>query len=103
MKSLKLKILLDTTYLLPALGVKVDIEPQIFEILKQLYISRHAEFYYTSLNILEALGKIAKTKYDINVVSIGLESIKNNLKLLTPTVKDYLKALELRSKGFRDL
>ena len=35
MKSLKLKILLDTSYLLPTLGVKVDIEPQIFEILRQ--------------------------------------------------------------------
>ena len=61
------------------------------------------EIYYTPFNIIEILGKIPKIKYDPNIVFTGLTLIEEEFKLTYPTVEGYMKALELRSRGFKDL
>ncbi|AEM39033.1 hypothetical protein Pyrfu_1170 [Pyrolobus fumarii 1A] len=58
--SKKLRILLDTTYLLPMVGVRVrGVEPTP-EVLQRLWERGVLEAYYTPFNILELLGKVSR-------------------------------------------
>ena len=104
MKSSRtLKLLLDSTYLLPIVGVEVkDIENTLI-LLKKLRDKEEAEYYYTPFNLFEIVGKLSRLNYDINRVAIGLTAIEEEFKLIQPTHQGYLKALTLRAKGYRDL
>ncbi len=101
--SSRLRILLDSTYLLPIVGVEVEGTGKALATLRRLWRSRVLEVYYTPFNILEILGKVSKTRYDPNIVRAGLTIVKEEFKLTHPTVEGYMKALELRSRGFKDL
>ncbi|MEN2975317.1 MAG: PIN domain-containing protein [Candidatus Caldarchaeales archaeon] len=97
------RILLDSTYLLPIVGVSVSSVEKVLQVLEKLYRSRTIEIYYTEFNILEIIGKLSKIKYDVEVVEAGLNSIVENFKHASPTSRSYLTALKFRSTGFRDL
>ncbi|MEM3138149.1 MAG: PIN domain-containing protein, partial [Thermofilaceae archaeon] len=97
------RILVDSTYLLPILGVSVSSVDKVLQVLENLYRLNAIEIYYTHFNILEILGKLSKLKYDLEIVEAGLNSIMENFKEAFPTTRSYLRALELKSKGFRDL
>ena len=99
----KLRILLDSTYILPVVGVEVEGLREALVALRELRRERKAKFYYTPFNILEVLGKLAKLSYDANIVAAGLSAIEEEFELAHPTIKGYLKALELRRRGFSDL
>lgn len=101
----KVKILLDTTYLLPSLGVRVRGLEDVFNKLRKLYSEDSVELFYSPYSLLEALGKISKTRFDEKTVGDGLLSIieSNVYKEALPTPEAYLKALKLKAKGFRDL
>ena len=102
--SEKLRILLDSTYILPIVGVEVEGIERTLMVLRKLRKERKAEFYYTPFNIIEILGKIAKLKhYNKEVVDTGLSLVEEEFKLVYPTVRGYIKALNLRKKGFRDM
>ena len=101
--STKLRILLDSTYILPIVGIKVEGVERTIIILKRLRRERKARFYYTPFNILEILGKIARMRYDHDVVATGLSSIEEEFELAHPTTEGYMKALNLRRKGFKDM
>lgn len=101
--SADLRILLDSTYILPIVGVEVEGLDEILVVLKRLRRNKKASFYYTEFNILEILGKIARVEYDRDVVAAGLSLIEEEFKLTYPTVEGYIKALDLKRKGFRDL
>jgi len=98
-----MRILLDTTYLLPIVGVDVVGVEQALRVLKKLRDRGVAEYYYTQYNILEILGKLGRIRYDVERVAIGLLAIEEGFKQVEPSLKGWLKALELRSKGHRDL
>ncbi len=76
---------------------------EVLIILKELRRERKAKFYYTQFNILEIIGKIAKAKYDRDIVATGLSSIIEEFELAHPTVEGYIKALDLKRKGYKDL
>jgi len=99
----KSRLLLDTTYLLPIVGVDVEGVEKILTILEELYRSKAVEVYYTPFNLLEIIGKISKLEYDEERVRAGLIAIKSRFKLATPTARGYVEALKLRRRGFRDL
>ncbi len=101
--SERIKILLDTTYLLPIVGVDVDGIDKVMHILKKLRDKGIAEYYYTQFNILELLGKLGRIKYDPERVAIGLLAIEEEFHQIHPSLHGWLKALELRSKGHNDL
>ena len=103
MKSLKTKILLDTTYMLPIVGIHVEHIERVLVLLRKLYTKRTIEVYYTPFNMFEILGKLAKIRCSKERVVLGLASIKEAFKVTYPTMEGYLKALELRKKGFKDL
>ena len=75
MSSLKTRILVDTTYLLPVLGVEVKGVRRALERIRELYERNRVELYYSPFSILEALGKISKTRYDPLRVEGGLIAI----------------------------
>ncbi len=63
-KSRVVKILLDTTYLLPVVGIDVEGIERPLTILKKLREEGKIEIYYTSFSILEILGKLSKIDFD---------------------------------------
>ncbi len=99
----KIKLLLDSTYLLPIVGVEVEGTKRVLMLLKKLRSLGILEIYYTPFNIIEILGKISKMKYDPSIVSMGLKLIKEEFRQTQPTIDGYTKALKLKTKGFRDL
>jgi len=101
--SRKLKLLLDSTYLLPIVGVEVEGIEEALIFLKRLRDEGKAEYYYTPFNLFEIIGKLSRLNYDVNRVTIGLTAIEEEFKLIQPTRQAYLKALTLRAKGYQDL
>lgn len=97
------KVLLDSTYLLPILGISVENTEKVLKVLGELYMKGSIEIYYTCFNFLEIIWKLSKIDYNEKIVSMGIQSITENFKHIDPTVQSYLKALRLKSKGFRDL
>ena len=100
--SRKLKLLLDSTYLLPIVGVEVEGIEEALIFLKRLRDEEKAEYYYTPFNLFEIIGKLSRLNYDVNRVTVGLTAIEEEFKLIQPTRQAYLKALILRAKGYRD-
>ena len=101
--SAESKIVLDSTYILPILGIEVEDIEEALIILRKLSRNRETTFYYTEYNIIEILGKISKVDYDSNTVDRGLSLVQDEFKLIYPAIEGYIKALELKKKGFKDL
>ena len=99
----KIRILLDTTYILPIIGIDVEDIEKVIVLLKKIRDKGVAEFYYTQFNILEIIGKLGRIDFDKDRVELGLISIKEEFIEVKPSLKAWLKALELRRKGFRDI
>lgn len=97
------KILLDSTYLLPIIGVDVKGIEETMSILKMLRERKKTKYYYTLFNIFEIIGKLSKTKYEEERIYVGLSSIKEEFNLIYPTIEGYIKALKLKRMGFKDL
>lgn len=104
MRSSKmLKLLLDSTYLLPIIGIQVEDIENALILLKKLRDEDKAEYYYTPFNLFEIIGRLSKLRYDPERVATGLMAIEEEFKLIQPTREGYLKVLALRAKGYRDL
>lgn len=88
-----LKLLLDSTYLLPIVGIKVEDIENALILLKKLKEKGIAEYYYTPFNLFEIIGKLSKLRYEPDRVSMGLTAIEEGFKLIQPTREGYLKAL----------
>ena len=99
-----MRVLLDTSFLLPIVGVRVaEISDSTLRKLWDLYRSGEVELYYTDFNLIEVTWKLSKLSYDSFVVETGLRSIERNMLKAQPKPLSVLKALELRRKGFRDM
>jgi len=97
----KLRILLDTSFLLPFIGFKTDVEIQ--EAIACL--TRH-EIYYSDLSLLEAMWKIAKIvkkDEDIELIVEGVKLLEKTLKHQKIDENSIEIALEMRLKGHEDL
>jgi len=98
-----MRVLLDTSFLLPVVGVRVTETASVLHRLWELYKSREVELYYTDFNLLEIAWKLSKLSYDPFLVETGLKSIERNMLKAQPEPSSVLKALELRRRGFRDV
>ncbi|GAB6947220.1 PIN domain-containing protein [Vulcanisaeta sp. JCM 16161] len=98
-----IRILLDTTYLLPIVGINVKGVEEVLIALSRVRRRFRAEFYYTQYNIIEILGKLSRLNYDEDIVRRGLKIIGGEFILTEPTLDGYIKALRLRRRGFNDL
>jgi len=97
------EIMLDTSFLLPIVGVRVREAEEILGRLWWKYRRGEVKIYYTDLNIIELAWKLSKITYDPQVVERGLASIGKNFTRTSPKPSSLLKAVELKKKGFDDL
>jgi predicted nucleic acid-binding protein len=95
----KTKILVDTSFLLPALGI--DVEEEVYKAIRHF---RRFDVYYTELEILEAIWKILRIfdRTKLYRILLGLESIKRTYKILEIPSKAYLEAIEIYDRGHKD-
>jgi predicted nucleic acid-binding protein len=94
------RVLLDTSFLLPFLGLATD-EVVMYSLPKL----RGAELFYSELSILEAMWKAVKIvkKEDFGVILEGLRLIRRDLKIARVDDKAVDLALSFYLMGHRDL
>ena len=97
--QVKPSILIDTTFLMPALGVGVEKDAE--EIIPYF---RKINVYYLEIGLLEAMWKIIKIapQDKLDRVKIGIEAIRNTYNLMKPSPRSYIEALMIYRKGHRD-
>ena len=102
------KVLLDSTFLLPTLGVMVE-ETGDDELRLMVELKDRVEYYCLNQSLVEVLGKVARSlrreNRVLSIVELGLRSLleSETYRWINPTVQAFLKALELRVKGHRDM
>lgn len=105
-KKNTLRILLDTFFILPTLGI--DVAKIVLDGLKKLSQIR-VEIYYSRFSVLEPLWIAAKfirnLTFDIERFTYGLKSIvqSGRYKCVNETPETFVKALELYELGHKDL
>ena len=95
----KLRLLVDTSFLLPAMGI--DTEKEVMEAIKYF---RMAEIHYLEVSILEAMWKIIKVvpAGKLDRVREGIEAIMETYKQVNPHPQAYIDAYKLYHEGHRD-
>ena len=97
--SHKPRLLVDTSFLLPALGI--DVEEEVYDAIAKF---RDYEIYYIEVSLIEAMWSIIKRVKieDREIVRKGLESIKDTYHKLELPMNSLLKAWEIYRKAHRD-
>ena len=101
-----LKVLLDTSFLLPSLGV--DVGREVAKGLKSLD-EKEVEIYYSRFSVLESLwvvaGLLKHGEFDGERFSLGLRSITDGgrYRLLEEGAHAYGEGLRLYRLGHRDM
>ena len=95
----KLRLLVDTSFLLPAMGIET--EKEVMEAIKYF---RMAEIHYLEVSILEAMWNIIKVvpADKLDRVREGIESIMETYKQVNPHPQAYIDAYKLYHEGHRD-
>jgi predicted nucleic acid-binding protein len=105
-KKNTLKVLLDTSFILPTLGIDTGIE--VKEALKKLD-ELNAEVYYSIFNILEslwvAIRLIKKQEFEIERFKLGLRSLieSKRYKQIIENTEVFNYALSLYLNGHTDM
>ncbi|PVU69875.1 toxin VapC [Sulfolobus sp. SCGC AB-777_L09] len=91
-----MKILIDTSFILPPLGI--DVGESVLNIIKEF--DKH-EIYFTELSLIEAMWVIRKllkegTKVDFKIVKTGLKSVIKTYRLLRIPISAYINAVNDR-------
>ena len=101
-----MRVLLDTSFILPSLGI--DVGEEVLEGLRRLAASR-AEIYYSGFSLLESLWVSARlsagTALDMEVFRLGLRSVVEGGRYgkVDETSQVFSDALELYTLGHRDM
>ncbi len=92
-------ILIDTTFLLPALGIEV--EPNAIRVIKYFH---DVKVHYIEASLLEALWKILKlvSEDELDRVKVGIDAIKETYERADPPAEAYIEAYRLYHQGHRD-
>ncbi len=109
-----MRILLDSTYLLPVFGIEVKgLMTKDYRILKRLVRRGVITLYYSPVSWVEIIGKIAKEigasgkkeVPDEDLIRAAFDSITRLgiLQELVPTTKDLKLALKMRLLGHKDI
>jgi len=93
------KILIDTSFILPALGF--DVEDVIYKAIE--YFNK-IRIYYIEESILEAMWKIIKVieRKDYKRIEMGLHAIRESYNLVTPSPEAYVMASKIFNEGHKD-
>jgi len=93
------RLLVDTSFLLPALGVEV--EKNVVKAIEQFHLY---DICYLEISLLEAMWCILKLipPSKLDVVEKGIEAIRESYELLKLPSRAYIKAYEIYSRGHKD-
>ena len=105
------KVLLDTTYLLPSFGIKVKgLTSDDLLVFRRLLIERVVEFYCIPVILVELLGKVYRDsrRYGESIGDIIDNAFKSIMeagyfKWIMPPVQALKIAFNLRTLGHRDI
>jgi len=91
-----MKILIDTSFILPPLGI--DVGEIVLNTIKEF--DKH-EIYFTELSLVEAMWVIRRllkegTKVDFKIVKTGLKSVIKTYRLLRIPISAYINAVNDR-------
>lgn len=94
-----MKVLVDTSFLLPALGVSV--EDEIIEAIKYFH---QVEVCYAEASLLEAMWKVLRVvpPEELKTVEDGINAIRNTYTQIAPTGSSFTQAYMLYQKGHKD-
>ncbi|MHA1676286.1 MAG: hypothetical protein ACTSU6_03825 [Candidatus Njordarchaeales archaeon] len=105
-----IKVLLDTTYLLPTFGISVEglTEKHLIE-LRQLRLKKHVEYYCIDIIWIELLGKIykeqKKRRKNIDAyLDLSIKALKSTdfYKWITVPPDALILAFKIRKLGHKD-
>lgn len=93
------RVLIDTTFLLPALGI--DVEEEALEAIR--FFPR-LEVYYLEAGLLEAMWKVLKLvpPSRLGRVELGLRAIRRTYKVLAPAPRAFTEAARIYHEGHQD-
>jgi PIN domain nuclease of toxin-antitoxin system len=105
-----IRVLLDSTYLLPSFGVDVEgLSDEHIAQLREAAVKGRVSFYCLSVVWVEVIGKICREKERLrkdidNIVDVAIKSLMKSgfYKWLTPTGDAIKLAFKLRMLGHRD-
>lgn len=94
------RILVDTSFLLPAVGL--DVEEEVYDAVKCFH---KVAVCYIEASILEIIWKAVKIvpESEMNLVRIGIEAIRSTYTLITPGASALLESYVLYRRVHRDL
>lgn len=98
-----MRVLVDTTYILPVVGVSVEGIERVLVKLKELRQGGVVEVYYSDFSLLEALAKAVRLGVPRHVVERGLVSIIAAWKKAEVNTRAWRYVLSLRVGGLRDV
>ena len=95
----KPRVLVDTTFLLPALGIEVEEEA-----MRAIELFRMLDVYYLEAGLLEALWKTLKLVplERLGRVELGVRAIRRTYRVLLPGARAFTLASEIYHRGHRD-
>ena len=110
MSSSAIKVLLDSTYLLPSFGVDVEgLSNEHVVQLREAAVKGTVRFYCLSVVWVEVIGKICREKERLkkdidDIVDIAVKSLMKSgfYEWLAPTMDAIKLAFKLRTLGHRD-
>jgi len=93
------KLLVDTSFLLPALGIRV--EREVMEAIKCFHLFT---ICYLEVGVLEAMWCVMKLvpHNKLDIVERGIEAIRDSYELITPPSRAFIDAFKLYLSGHRD-
>ncbi|MBS7637477.1 PIN domain-containing protein [Candidatus Bathyarchaeota archaeon] len=93
------RILVDTSFLLPALGLEV--EGEVYEAIKHFH---RVEVCYIEACMLEAMWKVLKlvSEREVDLVKRGIEAIRNSYTIVTPGAIAFSEAYSLYHEVHKD-
>lgn len=94
------RVLVDTSFLLPAVGL--DVEEEVYDAIKYFH---KITVCYIEASILEIMWKVIKLirRDEVDTVKIGIEAIRNTYTLITPGATALLEAYSLYREAHKDL
>lgn len=95
----KKPLLIDTSFLLPALGIQVE-----EEILEAISRFRDYNIHYIEMSLIEAIWSVIKRVdlKDMEVVKLGIEAIRDTYRRIENKSTHFIKAWEVYIKAHRD-
>ena len=93
------RLLIDTTFILPALGV--DVEEEAYEAIGKF---EDYKIFYLEVSLLEAMWSILKRVEfgDSSTVKIGLEAVRDTYSRIEVSAGHFIKAWEIYTTAHRD-